>query len=205
MLLGYNCFQILSVDKTRNIRIWISLSLSPSLSQSTKNCEFTPHISNSSPISLSLIISYLISPSVGKDSPRADTTTFIPGGCPLRHLYARQSLHMDTLLTLLRLWHPTYTTANLLLHPHTMHSLVQSHLVTFRLSWVWLDSSSLCCVCDPSPPPLFFFWPHHVAGRILIPWTGIQLMPPAVEERSLNHLTSREVPVCDLLLSRYAS
>ena len=41
----------------------------------------------------------------------------------------------------------------------------------------------------------FVFWLHHVACGILAPWPGIEPMPPAVEERSPNHWTAKEVPV----------
>ena len=40
-----------------------------------------------------------------------------------------------------------------------------------------------------------FFWPHHVACGILVPRPGIWPMPPALEVWSLNHWTTREVPV----------
>ena len=40
---------------------------------------------------------------------------------------------------------------------------------------------------------IFFFWPHHVACRILVPQPGIQLVPPAVEVWSLNQWTATEV------------
>ena len=36
---------------------------------------------------------------------------------------------------------------------------------------------------------LFFFWPHHAACWILVPWPGIKPVPPALEVRSLNHWT----------------
>ena len=39
----------------------------------------------------------------------------------------------------------------------------------------------------------FFFWPHCVARRILVPQPGIKPLPPAVEGQSLNHWTIREV------------
>ena len=42
---------------------------------------------------------------------------------------------------------------------------------------------------------IFFFWPHHAACGILVPWPGIKPMPPAVEVRSLNHWTTWEVPL----------
>ena len=46
---------------------------------------------------------------------------------------------------------------------------------------------------------LFFFlflfiWPLCSAGRILVRQSGIKLVPPAVEARSLNHQTAREIP-----------
>ena len=37
------------------------------------------------------------------------------------------------------------------------------------------------------------FWLPHVACGILVPWPGIEPMPPALEAQSLNHLTAREV------------
>ena len=40
----------------------------------------------------------------------------------------------------------------------------------------------------------FFFWPHHMVGGILVPWPGIELVPPAVEAQSPNHWTTREFP-----------
>ena len=39
---------------------------------------------------------------------------------------------------------------------------------------------------------LFYFWPHHTAFRILVPWPGIELQPQAVEVCSPNHETARE-------------
>ena len=39
-----------------------------------------------------------------------------------------------------------------------------------------------------------FFWLHHVACGILVPQPGIEPMPPALEEWSLNHWTAQEVP-----------
>ena len=40
-----------------------------------------------------------------------------------------------------------------------------------------------------------FFWPCHVACRILVPRQGIEPVSPAVEAPSLNHWTAREVPL----------
>ena len=56
---------------------------------------------------------------------------------------------------------------------------------------MWLAFSfSLWC--------LFLFLLHRAACGILVPWPGIKPMPPAVEARSLNHWTAREVPVVSL-------
>ena len=41
---------------------------------------------------------------------------------------------------------------------------------------------------------LFLFWLHRVACRILVPQPGIEPVSPALEARSLNHWTAREVP-----------
>ena len=40
----------------------------------------------------------------------------------------------------------------------------------------------------------FFFLLCHIACRLLVPRPGIKPMPSAVEVRSLNHWTTREVP-----------
>ena len=41
---------------------------------------------------------------------------------------------------------------------------------------------------------LFYrFWPRCAACGILVPRTGIEPVPPAVEAWSLNHWTAREV------------
>ena len=52
---------------------------------------------------------------------------------------------------------------------------------------------------------LFFkkiFGPCFSACGILVPLPGIELSPPAVEARSLNHWTVREVPVTDFMEGR---
>ena len=41
----------------------------------------------------------------------------------------------------------------------------------------------------------FFFWLCCVACRILAPRPGLEPTPPALEARSLNHWTAREVQV----------
>ena len=44
-----------------------------------------------------------------------------------------------------------------------------------------------------------FFWPHHVAYRILVPQPGTELTPPATEAQSPKHWTTREFLVLILL------
>ena len=41
----------------------------------------------------------------------------------------------------------------------------------------------------------FFFWPHCTTCGVLVPPSGIEPLPPALEAQSLNHWTVREVPV----------
>ena len=40
---------------------------------------------------------------------------------------------------------------------------------------------------------LIFFWPHHVVCGNLVPQTGTEQVPSAMEVQSLNHWTTREV------------
>ena len=40
----------------------------------------------------------------------------------------------------------------------------------------------------------FYFWPRRAACKILVPRSGIEPMPPAVEALSPNHRTTRELP-----------
>ena len=44
------------------------------------------------------------------------------------------------------------------------------------------------------------FWPCHTACGILVPWPGVEPLPPAVEAWSPNHWTTREAPRTSLLL-----
>ena len=46
---------------------------------------------------------------------------------------------------------------------------------------------------------LFIFWPCHTACGILVPWSGIEPLSPAVEVQSFNHWTAREVPTTFVL------
>ena len=52
--------------------------------------------------------------------------------------------------------------------------------------WVWV--------------PIWGTWFHHEACRNLIPWPGIEPIPPALEAKSLNHWTAREVLVATSVL-----
>ena len=42
---------------------------------------------------------------------------------------------------------------------------------------------------------IFIFWSHLRACRILVPQLGMELMSLALEEESLNHWTTRKVPL----------
>ena len=42
----------------------------------------------------------------------------------------------------------------------------------------------------------FFFWLWRVAHGILVPPARVEPVPPAVEAQSLNHWTTREIPIC---------
>ena len=42
-----------------------------------------------------------------------------------------------------------------------------------------------------------FFWPCLAACWSLIPRPGVESVPPAVEARSLNHWTARDVPLME--------
>ena len=44
-----------------------------------------------------------------------------------------------------------------------------------------------------------FTWPHHEECRILVPWPGIEPLPPVLEAQSLNHWTTKEVPRTSIL------
>ena len=46
----------------------------------------------------------------------------------------------------------------------------------------------------------FFFQLCHLACRILVPWSGIESVPPEVEAWSLNHWTTKEVPSSPFLM-----
>ena len=53
---------------------------------------------------------------------------------------------------------------------------------------------------------IFFFrifWLHCTACGILVPWLGIELLPPAVEAQSLNHWTTTRVPLTEIFTGIY--
>ena len=64
-----------------------------------------------------------------------------------------------------------------LLKPRPHHGLVSSE-----------PSGAPASVC------FFFFWPHHVACKILVSWPGIEPTPSEVKVESLNHQITREFP-----------
>ena len=73
----------------------------------------------------------------------------------------------------------------------------EAHSIMTCSSW------NISWFCYPSPPGLFlllffvcfFFRPSYAACGILGLWPGIKSMPPALRARSLNHCTTREVPI----------
>ena len=48
-----------------------------------------------------------------------------------------------------------------------------------------------------------YFWPCVMANGILVPQPGIEPVPPAVKELSLNHWTTRELPRWQILCYMY--
>ena len=48
-------------------------------------------------------------------------------------------------------------------------------------------------------------WPYHAAFGILAPRPGMEPEPPAVEARSPNHWTTREVPYTDFLKTTFTN
>jgi len=48
---------------------------------------------------------------------------------------------------------------------------------------------------------IFFFFLGHTAQCVELPHSGIQPMPPAMEEWSLNHWAIREAPSITVLIS----
>ena len=51
----------------------------------------------------------------------------------------------------------------------------------------------------------FFFWSHCTVCGILVPQSGIEPLPPALEAWSLNHWTVRKVPILELYDMNFSS
>ena len=47
----------------------------------------------------------------------------------------------------------------------------------------------------------FFFWPYSAACRILVPWPGIEPVPPAMEAQSLKPLDHQGSPASEEILA----
>ena len=59
-------------------------------------------------------------------------------------------------------------------------------------NWVWeTHVKSLSML----PPFIFIFWLRDVKCQILVPWPGMEPVPPTLRARSLNHWIAREVPL----------
>ena len=69
-----------------------------------------------------------------------------------------------------------------------------SHVLLFELSWRIHTVSSHWVFYFLSS--FFFFCPHHLVCGILVPQPVIEPVPPAGNVQSLNHRTTREVPIC---------
>ena len=55
-------------------------------------------------------------------------------------------------------------------------------------------STGVGCHCHVLITFFFFsFWPYCEACRVLVPWPGIKLVPPAVKTWSPNHCSTKEV------------
>ena len=51
--------------------------------------------------------------------------------------------------------------------------------------------SLICNILSSSQ--IFFLWPHPVAGRVLVPWPGVEPVSPALRVQNFNDWTAREV------------
>ena len=83
-----------------------------------------------------------------------------------------------------------------------------SQLAQATFCLYWQGVQRCCHLAEPTPVPFhsilfdifyYFFWPRHVACGILVPRPGIKPAPPAVEARSPNHWTAREVHLFETL------
>ena len=73
-------------------------------------------------------------------------------------------------------------------------SIVNGHMF-FHCEWSHVVSIVNGHMC--------LFWPCPAACGILVPWSGIELAPLALEVQSLNHWTIREVWALDFLTYRW--
>ena len=55
----------------------------------------------------------------------------------------------------------------------------------FKQNTLWIPFLVVLCFC---------FGPHCLACGVLVPWSGMEPPPPAMEAQSLNHWTTKEVP-----------
>ena len=64
--------------------------------------------------------------------------------------------------------------------------------------------TSFCAEWHPTAwllHPFLFLLKHRTACGILVPRPGTELEPPAVEARSLNHWTAREVSIMPIFIA----
>jgi len=99
-------------------------------------------------------------------------------------------------LPIFALFFPPCTFLLLSLTPSTLNLGIASITQSLLSAQVFFSSVVMQLFLHPSNPypPPFFFWLHHVAWGILVPWLGIKLLPPTVEAQSLACWTAREVP-----------
>ena len=82
----------------------------------------------------------------------------------------------------------------LLLSPRPL-KLNTSKLLVFPWRLLLLQHSLVPWIHHRFPiSSFFFFWPHWVACRVLVPRPGIEPVPPALGVWSLNHWIAREFP-----------
>ena len=77
------------------------------------------------------------------------------------------------------------------------HLFHVSHLAPGGLLAIFdVPSRSISCIYAFTFFIYIFSWPHNTASRILVPRPEIRPASLALEAQSLNHWTSREVPLC---------
>ena len=65
----------------------------------------------------------------------------------------------------------------------------------FLLSYGW----TIFCYVSMSLSPSFFFFFLAASQCVKLPWLGIEPLPPTVKAQSLNHWTTRDVPMSHFL------